>query len=107
MAHYLFQAAYTSDAWATMVKDPQDRIEAIRPVVESLGGRVVAGYLAFGEYDTIGIVELPDHEAAGAFAMAAAAGGALKALRTTPLLTTQEGLGAARKAGALSYRPPS
>ncbi len=107
MAHYLIQAAYTSDAWAAMVKDPQDRIEAVRPVVESLGGKVVAGYLAFGEYDTIAILELPDNEAAAAFAMAAAAGGGLKALKTTALLTTQEGLGAARKAGALGYRPPS
>ena len=103
MAHYLIQAAYTSDAWAAMVKDPQDRIEAIRPVVESLGGRVVAGYLAFGEYDTIGILELPDNEAAATFAMAVAAGGALKALKTTPLLTTQEGLGAA-PASILSAR---
>ncbi len=107
MAHYLIQATYTSDAWAAMVKEPQDRIEAIRPVVESLGGTVVAGYLAFGEYDTIAILELPDNEAAAAFAMAAAAGGALKALKTTPLLATQVALGAASKARALGYRPPS
>ncbi len=107
MAHYLIQAAYTSDAWASMVKDPQDRIEVIRPVVEGLGGSIVAGYLAFGEYDTIAILDLPNNEAAATFAMAAAAGGALKALKTTPLLTTAEGLGAASKAGALGYRPPA
>ena len=107
MPHYLFQAAYTSEAWATMVKQPQDRIEAIRPAIEGLGGKVVAGYLAFGEYDTIGIMELPDNEAAAAFAMAAAAGGALKALKTTPLLTTQEGISAANKVGTLGYRPPA
>ena len=106
MPHFLFQAAYSTDAWASMVKSPQDRIEAIRPVVEKLGGKVVAGYLSFGEFDTVGIMELPDNESAAAFAMAAAAGGALKALKTTPLLTTQEGLGAASKAGALGYRPP-
>ena len=41
MSHYLFQAAYTSDAWAAMVKNTQDRIEAIRPVVEGLGGTLV------------------------------------------------------------------
>ena len=45
MPHFLFQAAYSTDAWASMVKSPQDRIEAIRPVVEKLGGKVVAGYL--------------------------------------------------------------
>ena len=107
MAHYLFQAAYTSDAWAAMVKKPQDRIEAIRPVVESLGGKIVAGYLAFGEYDTVAIAELPDNTSAAAFAMAASAGGAVKALKTTPLLSTQEGLGAAGKAGTIAYRPPA
>lgn len=107
MAHYLIQAAYTSDAWASMVKEPQDRIEAIRPVVESLGGSLVAGYLTFGEYDTVAILELPDNEAAAAFAMAASAGGHLKALKTSPLLTTEEGLEAANKAASLTYRPIS
>ena len=107
MPHYLIQAAYTSEAWAAMVKKPQDRMEAIRPVVDRLGGKIVGGYLAFGEYDTVAILELPDNESAAAFAIAAAAGGAVKDIRTTPLMTTQEGLAAASKVGTLGYRPPA
>ena len=31
----------------------------------------------------------------------------IKAIKTTPLLTTEEGMEAMRKAGAAGYRPPS
>ena len=30
MARYLFQASYTSEAWAAQVSNPQNRIEVIR-----------------------------------------------------------------------------
>ena len=51
MPNNLIQVAYTPEAWATMIKNPQDRIEAVRPAVESVGGKLDAGYLAFGEYE--------------------------------------------------------
>ena len=107
MPHYLIQGAYTPEAWATLVKNPQDRAEALRPVVESLGGKLVAAYLAFGEYDIVLLAEMPDNVSAAAFSMAAAAGGAVRAVKTTPLMTTQEGVEAARKAGGARYRPPA
>ncbi|NUQ56734.1 MAG: GYD domain-containing protein, partial [Dehalococcoidia bacterium] len=34
MPHYLFQASYTPESWAAMVRDPQDRSAAIRPLIE-------------------------------------------------------------------------
>lgn len=107
MPSYLIQVAYTPDAWAAMVKQPQNRLEAVRPVVEKLGGKFEHAWLAFGEYDIIGVVELPDNTNAAAFSMAAAAGGALKAFKTTPLLSVDEGVEAMRKAQAAGYRPPS
>ena len=107
MAFYLVQAAYTPEAWATLVKKPQDRVEAIRPAVEKLGGKVVAGYLAFGKYDVIAILDMPNNVSAAAFAIAAAAGGACKAVKTTPLMTTKEGMDAMKRAGTSSYRPPT
>jgi uncharacterized protein with GYD domain len=106
MAHYLFQASYTSEAWATQVSHPQNRIDVIRPVIERLGGHFECAYLAFGEYDVIGIMEMPDHVSAAAFSLAAAAGGALKAIKTTPLLTIEEGIAAMQKAAGAGYRPP-
>jgi hypothetical protein len=41
-----------------------------------------------------------------AFALAATAAGAVKALKTTPLMTIEEGIEAMRKASGTGYRPP-
>jgi uncharacterized protein with GYD domain len=103
---YLIEVAYTPEAWAAMVKQPQNRLEAVRPVVEKLGGRFEHAWLAFGEYDIVGVVELPDNTDAAAFAMAVYAGGAVKAFKTTPLLSVEEGVEAMRKAQEAGYRRP-
>ena len=59
----------------------------------------------FGDYDLIGVVDMPDSISAAAFSMAVAAGGACKSVKTTPLLTTGEGIEAMKKAAACGYRP--
>jgi uncharacterized protein with GYD domain len=105
MAAYLLQVAYTPEGWANLVQNPQDRIEAVTPAVEQLGGAVIAGWLAFGEYDLIVIVDMPDNVSAAAFSIAASAGGAVKALHTTPLMTTEEGVQAMEKARSSVYEP--
>jgi len=107
MPHYLVQTAYTPEACAAMVKSPQDRLEAVRPVVERLGGKLLSMYMAFGEYDVVGIAEMPDNVSAAAFSMAVAAGGSVRTVKTTPLMTIQEGIEAFRKAGQAGYRPPA
>ena len=107
MAYYLIQAAYTPDAWAKMVKHPQNRQQAVAPVIERLGGSIKGFWLAFGEYDVIAVVEMPTNVSAAAFSLAASAGGGVKALKTTPLMTVEEGTEAMSKAGDTGYRPPS
>ena len=106
MPTYLLQLAYTPDAWAAMVNQPQNRVEAVRPVVEKLGGKLEHGWLAFGEYDAVVVVEMPENADAAAFAMAIAAGGAIKTIKTTPLLSVEEGIEAMRKAQGAGYRRP-
>lgn len=106
MPYYLIQTGYTPESWATMVKNPQDRVEAVRPAIEALGGRIDAGYISFGEYDVTAIVEFPDNVSAAAFSISAAATGGLKAFKTTPLMTMAEGQQAMQKASGSSYRPP-
>lgn len=106
MAKYLFQATYTSEAWAAQVSNPHNRMEAVRPVIERLGGRMECAYYAFGEYDVVAIVEMPNNVSMAAFSLAAAAGGAVKALKTTPLMTVEEGIEAMRKASGTGYSPP-
>jgi len=107
MPYYMLQAAYTPEAWKAMVKSPQNRMDAIRPAVEKLGGHIEGGWLAFGEYDVVVICQLPNNVSAAAFSMAGAAGGAVKAIKTTPLMTTEEAMEAMRKANGVGYQPPS
>ncbi len=106
MAKYLVQAAYTSEAWAAQINNPQNRLEAVGAVVERLGGKIDGFYLAFGEYDIVGIVDFPDNVSEAAFSIAVAGGGAVKALRTTPLMSIEDAIEAMRRAGTAGYRPP-
>jgi uncharacterized protein with GYD domain len=107
MAYYLVQASYTAEAWAALVRKPENRIEVARSVIERLGGKLVGGWLAFGEADIVLISDMPDNVSAAALAMAVSAGSAVKAIKTIPLMTAEEGLEAARKALGTGYKPPS
>src|SRR5665213_677484 len=107
MPTYLFQGCYTSASIAAMLKKPEDRSVVVRRLVESLGGTLEGFWLAFGEYDYIGIAQLPDARASAAFALAVAASGAVHNAITVPLLTWAEGMDALRQAGGLKYRPPT
>lgn len=105
MPLYLTQVAYTQESWQALIKNPQDRIEAIRPAIKKLGGKVISGYFAFGDYDIVAITEMPDAISAAAIAIAFAAGGACKTVKTTPLLSTAEAVDAMKKAAASPYKP--
>jgi uncharacterized protein with GYD domain len=102
---YLFQASYSAAAWAAMVKRPHDRVEAVRKSVEKLGGKIEAFWMAFGDHDIIGVLEMPDNVSAAAFAIAVAAGGACHAVKTTPLITIADGVEAMKRAGSSGYKP--
>ena len=106
MPLYMIQAAYTSEALATLTKNPQDRAEAIRPLIESLGGKLQHFWFAFGDYDAVVICELPDNVSAAAFSFIGSAGGAVKAIKTTPLMSAEDGIAAFKKASGLNYQPP-
>ncbi|HEU4352376.1 MAG TPA: GYD domain-containing protein [Burkholderiales bacterium] len=106
MAHYMLQASFTSEAWAKMVNEPQNREQAIRPTIEKLGGKLIGYWFAFGEYDAVVIVQMPDNVSVAAASLAAAAGGSVKSVKTTPLLSVEEGMQAMRKAGEAGYRAP-
>ena len=106
MPHYMTQFAYTSDAWASLAKNPQNREEVLRALVEKLGGRLLSFYYAFGEYDGVFITEMPDETTIAAAVLAAISPGHLKVIKTTVLLTTERALEAMRKASTQSYQAP-
>jgi uncharacterized protein with GYD domain len=105
MPNYLHQVAYTSEAWKSLIAQPQNRFDAVRAPIEKLGGKLLHGWFAFGDYDVVAITEMPDNVSAAAIAIAFAGGGACKSVQTTPLLTQQEAMSAMKKAGESGYRP--
>jgi uncharacterized protein with GYD domain len=105
MPNYLHQVAYTTESWQALISQPQDRLEAVRSAIEKLGGKLLHGWFAFGDYDIVAITEMPDNVSAAALAIAFAGGGACKSVHTTPLLNQQEAMSAMKKAGESGYRP--
>ena len=105
MPFYMYQAAYTPESIAAQIKEPQDRLEAVRPALEALGGKIVVGGYPFGEYDVLVVIEAPDDTTAASFALAVGAGGAAKSAKTTRLLSGQEWIESLRKAQGSQYRP--
>ena len=107
MPLYMYQAAYTAESLAAQIKDPKDRIEVVRPAFEAIGGKILASGYPFGEYDVMAVYDAPNDTAAASLALAVAAGGAVKAAKTTRLLSGQEWIAALKQAQTVSpaYKP--
>jgi uncharacterized protein with GYD domain len=109
VAKYLLQVAYTPEAWAAQIKNPQNRVEVVGRLLEKFGGRFESAYMCFGDYDIVAVMDVPDNVSAAAVSMTVSAGGAVKAIKTTPLMSVDEGLQAMRNAGGAMgiYQPPT
>ena len=108
MPQYLYQLAYTPESLAAQIKNPQDRLELVgKQLVDAVGAHIVGGGYSFGEYDISIIVDAADDVTMAAVALAIAAGGAVKAAKTTSLLSGPQWVAALKKAPAVSakYRP--
>ena len=104
MPKYMIQASYTAEGAKGLLNEgASGRRKAVERAVKSLGGKVEALYYAFGEHDTILILDLPDNTAATALSLAVASSGAVR-IATTPLITVQEVDAACKQ--AVQYRPP-
>jgi uncharacterized protein with GYD domain len=106
MPLYMTQFAYTPEAWAALVDNPEDRSVPVRQLAESMGGRLVGWYLSLGEYDGLLIFEAPDDATAGAAVLAAVRPGHLRATKTTRLFTAEEGMEIMRRAGGTAFQAP-
>ncbi len=106
MSYYLVQASYTPQAIAAMVKNPQDRAAAVRPMIEKAGGKLHGLWFTFGDTDIVAIAELPNNVSAAALSMAIGASGTMSSYRSTPMMTSAEAVEAMQKAAAVSYQAP-
>jgi uncharacterized protein with GYD domain len=130
MAKYLAQVSYTVEGAKGLIKDGGTKrreavgeltkelssaagqppltmtfcsMEAVDHLVKGVGGTLESFYYAFGDFDLIVIMELPDNASAAAFSLAVSASGASK-VKTTVLLSPEEIDQATKK--SFHYRPP-
>jgi uncharacterized protein with GYD domain len=104
MALFLVQFKYTEQGTKGLLKEGgSKRREATEQLVKSLGGKMLAYYFTFGEYDGFSIIELGDNVDAAAAGLIVAGSGAVTT-KTTVLLTADEIDRATRKSG--TYRAP-
>jgi len=106
MPFYLTRFSYTPATLAKLIKNPEDRRDAAKQYIESVGGKLHGFWYAFGDHDGYNLWEAPDNVSMAATALAIGAGGALRSVQTTVLLTVEETLAALEKASAIQYRPP-
>jgi uncharacterized protein with GYD domain len=106
MPLYLTRFSYTPETWARLIGNPEDRREAARSYIESVGGKLHGFWYAFGDHDGYTLWEAPDNGSMAAVALAIVAGGALGSFETTVLLSVEETLEALRTADRVKYRAP-
>jgi uncharacterized protein with GYD domain len=106
MALYLTRFSYTPETWARLTQNPEDRREAARAYIESVGGKLHGFWYAFGEFDGYNLWEAPDNVSIAAVVLAIGGGGALSKIETIPLLTVEETLEALGRAQSIGYRKP-
>src|SRR5260370_37178750 len=70
MPTYMVQASYTTVAWHKLVQRPENRMEALKPVIERLDGQILAWYYYFGDYAVVVSFEVPSNIKASAVSIA-------------------------------------
>lgn len=107
MALYMVQMTYTPEAWARLIKRPQDRAIPSRDLLQNVGGKLLGLYYCLGKYDGMVLFEVPDDITASAVSLAVKASGIMKANEVTRLFTMDEALEAMRKAGSSPFSGPT
>ena len=105
MTRYLIKETVSSQAVAAIMKNPEDRTEVLRPIFESVGGKLEQYYVAYNENTVYLIADLPDQESLATIIWAFQAGGGPTSLKATPLMTATETIDVLKKVGTLGYRP--
>ena len=90
MKKYLIQISFTADSFANLVKKPENRLESVIPMVNSMGGSFVGSWLSLGKYDSTAVIEIPRDIYLEAFKLAVMAGGGLTRFDLTTLMSVED-----------------
>src|SRR5438067_6550014 len=102
MPKYLIHASYTAEGLKGLQKDKASgRQQAVRQVLESVGGKLESMYYALGEDDVLIIADLPDNVAVSAVSLSVSGAGFVRT-RTTRLADDRGDRSGARNEDQLS-----
>jgi uncharacterized protein with GYD domain len=106
MAKYLIEETLTPQTFADMLRNPEDRVEVLKPLFEAVGCKLEHGYASGIENKSYLIVESPDLESVYTVGMNFIASGSASSIKYIPLVTLPEIVDICKKAASMSYRPP-
>jgi hypothetical protein len=106
MPKYLIEETLTSENYANMLRNPEDRTEVLKSLFKAAGCELESGYASGIENKAYLIVEAPDLETVYTVGANFMAGGAASSIKFIPLATLSEVVDICRKSASLSYRPP-
>ena len=108
MPQFLMRFSYAPPALRELVQrqevDPAAEASAL---VNSLGGKVLGYWYAFGAFDGVALIEAPGNETPAAIAIAIGGTGAVSKVETTVLVTMEQANAAIRSAASAKHLPPS
>ena len=107
MPIFITQGRFTQGAMQGLMARPEDRESAARQLIESAGGKLLAFYMTFGDYDWLAVSE-GEQEGIAAALIAGAARGAVTDVKTMLAMTASDMQNAFTKAGTLaaSFKHP-
>jgi uncharacterized protein with GYD domain len=103
---HLAKFSMTPEAWAKLIKEPEDRREMVGRLLEASGGKLLGYRYAFGDHDGYVLAEAPDNTTMASALVTVAGSGAFSSLSTAVLLSVEDTLEALRRAQSLAYRRP-
>jgi len=107
MSYYLVQFSYASHSIKALVDQPEvDHAAEASAMLASLGGKLLGYWYAFGAFDGVVLMEMPDNSTAASVAMAIGGSGEIARFETTVLLTMDDAQKAMRKAAGAKHLPP-
>jgi uncharacterized protein with GYD domain len=107
MPKYLTLFSFKGETLGRLIDNPSDREAVVRQLAESVGGRLEAYYVMFGQYDGCVIMDAPDSMSVAAAVVAVSGTGAFSGLETHELLSASQFVEVLEKAkGITSYSPP-
>lgn len=107
MAMYIVTGNYTAHAIKGMLQNPSDREDAVRPLVEAAGGKILSFLITTGDTDFSMTVESDNIDGLLAALIVAGSSGTVSNLKTVQAFTSAQFMAAQKKAGdmAASFKP--